>query len=163
MTDAELDCVPDACTRSALRELAIEWQIIDPREGCYIMAREEDSCYDLVLLHRRYEDMKDCPRIEEAIIFPPRETLNGLCSFNRAYRSWIELQMQIDLVHQWELRQILVWCDDTYQTLDLIRDACTDYYYVTVRRMALRKLVEKHGSLYQTLSYHPVRLRDTIF
>jgi hypothetical protein len=22
MTDAELDCVPDACTRSALRELA---------------------------------------------------------------------------------------------------------------------------------------------
>ncbi len=128
-------------------DLAVSLQILDPRETRYVCVREEDWATDLALLRQRYQDLQAAPRLEEAEVLPPRELVNEWLTFNRCYRCYLEGRMELDLVHQWELRQIVVRCDAMYHTLDLIRDAQCEFYYVTVRRSALRHLVDKYRAL----------------
>ena len=51
------DPPPDAAdwpaVQEALQSLAVEWEILDPREVRYVMARVEDWENDLALLRRR--------------------------------------------------------------------------------------------------------------
>ena len=49
------------------------------------------------------------------------------------------------MVHWWELREAIQETDRLYQVWDTIRDARCDYYYVTVRRQALKRLRETLG------------------
>jgi hypothetical protein len=77
--------------------------------------------------------------------FPDRGLINELLSFNRAYRQHLDSRQALDLTCWWELHEALQEADRLYQIWDTVRDARCDYYYVTVRRQALKKLREAVG------------------
>jgi hypothetical protein len=128
-----------------LQSLAVDWQILDPREIRYLLVRPEDITSDLNLLRRRYCDLADAPALEEGLRFPERAVVNELLAFNRAYRQHLDTCLTVELVHWWELHEALQETDRLYQVWDAVRDARCEYYYVTVRRLALKRLREMIG------------------
>ncbi len=132
--------------RGPLQGLAVQWEILDPREVRYILARPEDFVSDLNLLRRRYRDLATAPPVGDCFRFPDRAVVNELLAFNRAYRQHIDVRQPVELLHWWELRVALQETDRLYQVWDTVRDARCDYYYVTVRRQALKRLREMVGA-----------------
>ncbi len=72
--------------RPVLQGVAVQWEILDPREVRYILARPEDFVSDLNLVRRRYQTLADAPALSDCQRFPDRDAVNELLSFNRAYR-----------------------------------------------------------------------------
>jgi hypothetical protein len=131
--------------RLPLRALAVEMEILDPREVRYILARPEDFAADLKLLRRRYHELATAPTVDDSVRFPERTMVNELLAFNRRYRQLIDVRQPLELVHGWELRVALQETDRLYQVWDSVRDARCPYYYVTVRRQALKRLRDLVG------------------
>jgi hypothetical protein len=131
--------------RPTLQSLAVHWEILDPREVRYVLTRPEDFASDLKLLRRRYHDLADAPPLHDCMRFPDRALISDLLSFNRAYRQHLDSKQSVELNYWWELREALQEADRLYQIWDTVRDARCDYYYVTVRRQALKKLKETVG------------------
>jgi hypothetical protein len=120
-------------------------EILDPREVRYILARPEDFVSDLNLLRRRCHELATAPMVDDACRFPDRATVNELLAFNRRYRQLIDVRKPLELVHGRELRVALQETDHLYQVWDKVRDARCPYYYVTVRRQALKRLRDLVG------------------
>ncbi len=131
--------------RSGLIGLALEWEILDPRETRYVLARPEDAASDLQMLRRRHEELCHAPPLADAQRFPDRSTVNELLVFNRAYKSYVEVRQPMELAHGITLRTAQKEVDQLYQVWDTIRDARCEYYYVTVRRQALKRLRDLLG------------------
>ncbi len=131
--------------RPTMQTLAVQWEILDPREVRYILSRSEDFPSDLNLLRRRQRDLADAPTLNDCMRFPDRATANDMLAFNRAYRQHLGVRQPLELVHWWELRIALQETDHLYQIWDLARDARCELYYVSVRRQALKKLREMMG------------------
>lgn len=134
-----------ASTRQSVQTLAIEWEVLDPREVKFVLSRCEDFEGDVKLLHRRWHDLAGAPTLADSMRFPDRAMVNDLLSFNRGYRQLIDQRQTLDPALWWELQEILGEVDRLYQVYDLVRDARCEYYYVTVRRQALKKLREQLG------------------
>ena len=132
--------------RPALQQLAVQWEVLDPREVRYVLARAEDFPADLKMLRNRYQNLADAPPLSEAARFPDRAMVNELLTFNRTYRQYLTVRQPVDLVHGDELRIALNETDHLYQVWDSVRDARCNYYYVTVRRQALKTLREMIGT-----------------
>ncbi|HXG10455.1 MAG TPA: hypothetical protein VNK04_11900 [Gemmataceae bacterium] len=128
-----------------LQAAALKWEILDQREVRYVLTRPEDFASDLKLLRRRYHDLIDAPPLMDCLRFPDRAVVSELLAFNRAYRQHLDTCLTVELVHWWELREALQETDRLYQVWDTVRDARCDYYYVTVRRQALKRLREMLG------------------
>jgi hypothetical protein len=129
----------------ALQSLAVQWEILDPREVRYVLTRPEDFFSDLKLLRRRYHDLVDAPPLVDCHRFPERAVVSDLLTFNRSYRQHLDTCLSVELVRWWELREALQETDRLYHVWDTVRDARCDYYYVTVRRQALKRLRELLG------------------
>jgi hypothetical protein len=134
-----------AVLRPPLQALFVQWEILDQRELRYILARPEDFLSDLNLLRRRFHDLVDAPPLHDCLRFPDRERVNDLLAFNREYRRNLSIRQPVELARWWELREALQETDHLYQVWDTVRDARCDYYYVTVRRHALKKLRQLLG------------------
>ena len=131
--------------RPTLQKVAISWEILDPREVRYVLTRTEDFNADLKLLRRRYRELADAPPLCDCVRFPQRTLINELLSFNRTYRQHLDSRQALDPTGRWDLHESLQEADRLYQIWDTVRDARCDYYYVTVRRQALKKLREAIG------------------
>jgi hypothetical protein len=131
--------------RQPLQEIAIQCEILDSRETRYVLAKPEDFLVDLNLLRRRYHDLSGAPPASDGYRFPDRGTINELLTFNRAYRRQIDNRQPLELVNWWELRLALQETDRLYQIWDTVRDARCECYYITVRRQALKRLLELVG------------------
>ncbi len=142
---AAAPAAPPGSLRTALQQLAVAWEILDPREVRYVLARAEDFPGDLKLLRRRYRNLHGAPALSECQRFPDRSMVNELLTFNRTYRNFLTARQPVDLVHGEELRAALNETDQLYQIWDAVRDARCSYYYVTVRRQALKQLRELIG------------------
>jgi hypothetical protein len=138
-----MDCL--ATARPALRNLCLYWEILDPREVRYVLTRAEDFPCDLKLLRRRFADLSDAPPLYDCMRFPDRNLVNDMLTFNRAYKQHLENRQALELSNAWELHEMLLEVDRLFQVWDLVRDTRCDYYYVTVRRQALKKLKESIG------------------
>ncbi|MFO0808164.1 MAG: hypothetical protein U0746_06040 [Gemmataceae bacterium] len=126
--------------QEALQSLAVEWEILDERERRYVLARVEDYENDLNLLRRRYQELKDAPRLSDCHRFPERGTVNELLAFNRSYRRYLDGRQNVEQDRCFQLRIALRETDFLYQVWDSVRDARCEYYYITVRRQALKRL-----------------------
>ncbi len=131
--------------RFALMGLALDWEILDPRETRYVLAREEDIASDLRMLQRRFQELSDAPCLSDALRLPDRAVVNELLAFNRAYRNYVESRQPMETVLGSQLRAVQREVEYLYQVWDTVRDARCDYYYVTVRRQALKRLRELIG------------------
>jgi len=137
----------EVCARVSptLQSLAIQWEILDPREVRYVLTRPEDFGSDLKLLRRRYQELAVAPPLCDCQRFPDRATISDLLAFNRAYRQHLDSRLSVELVRWWEVREAVQEADRLYQIWDTVRDARCDYYYVTVRRQALKRLRDTIG------------------
>ncbi len=131
--------------RPALHATALRLEILDPREVRYILARSDDFLSDMNLLRRRYEDLIDAPALIDSRRFPDAETVNQLLNFNRSYRQNLCFRQPVELARIGELREAVRETDELYHIWDTVRDTRSDYYYVTVRRQALKKLRDVLG------------------
>jgi hypothetical protein len=122
------------------QKLAIRLEVLDPRETHYILARSEDFETDVKLLRCRFHELADAPRLDEGLRFPDRKMVNDLLTFNRAFRQYVTSRQSVDRVHAEELQIALNEADRLYQIWDAVRDARCNYYYVKVRRQALKRL-----------------------
>jgi hypothetical protein len=130
----------------AFQAVAVEWEILDPRETRYILAQSQDFQADLKLLRGRVRDLVNAPRLEECLRFPERSLVNELMAFNRAYHNDLTARLLLDTVHADELRAALTETDQLYRAWDAVRDARCDYYYIMVRRQALQQLRDMIGA-----------------
>jgi hypothetical protein len=154
------DPPPDAedwpAIQEALQSLSVEWEILDPREVRYVMARSEDWANDIALLRRRYQELKDAPKMCDAQRFPDRNTVNDLLAFNRSYRRHLDSRQALEQDRGHNLRTALKETDYLYQVWDSVRDARCEYYYITVRRQALNRLRQMVGpEAYNTADLPP--------
>jgi hypothetical protein len=122
--------------------LAVEWELLDPRETKYILAEAKDFATDLALIRKRQAELVDAPRLVDAERFPDRAVVNELLAFNRDYRNYLEGRQRLDYLCRGEYRRALIETDLLFTVWDAVRDARCDYYFVPVRRQALKRLRE---------------------
>jgi hypothetical protein len=139
---------PDTFTAlaPALQALALQWEILDPREVPYVLAQPGHWADDLTLLRRRYQDLRGAPPLSDRMRFPEREVVSDMIAFNRAYRQNLDRRLAVETVRAWELEEAARETDYLYRVWDLVRDARCDYYEVTVRRQALQRLRDLVGA-----------------
>ena len=131
--------------RDAVHTLAVKWEILDPREMRYVLTRPDDFSGDLNMLRRRYVELHDAPLVADGKRFPDRAAVNELVRFNRSYLKHLQQRQQLEVDRADALRAVMWETDRLYQVWDAVRDARCEFYYVTVRRHALRKLKELVG------------------
>ncbi len=142
--------------QAAIHEIAVTWELLDPREVRYVMSRPEDFETDLELLRRRHLELHDAPKIADAGRLPDRQTVNELLRFNREYRKHLEARLAWEVDRSHILRQALCETDRGYRIWDAIRDARCEFYYITIRRQALKKLRDLIGNdAYDTCDLPP--------
>jgi hypothetical protein len=81
----------------------------------------------------------------DLIRFPDRAVVNELLSFNRAYRAYVETCQPSNEAQSARLHAAKTEVDHLHQVWSLVHDARSDYYYVALRRQALKKLRELIG------------------
>lgn len=128
--------------QASLTRLAIEWEILDPRETRYILARIEDYPADMETLRRRYQRLKDAPLVADATRFPSTEYCNACLEFNRAYHRYLSSWLDRDDPYQ---KAAIKETEAMYRFWDEVRDVSCEYYYVTKRRQSLKILLELMG------------------
>jgi hypothetical protein len=132
--------------RDAIHKIAIDWEIMDSRESRYLLASRDDFAADLNLLRKRFADLADAPKLAECHRLPDRHTVNELIKFNRAYRKHLEERQVWELDRADLFHNAIQETDRLHRQWDAIRDAQCEFYYVTVRRAALKKLREGIGA-----------------
>jgi hypothetical protein len=110
-----------------------------------VLARVEDFQADLDLLRRRHVELADAPRLADSFRFPDRRLVNELVRFNRAYRKHLETRQVWESDRAEVIRVVVLETDRLYRVWDAVRDARCDFYYVTVRRQALKRLQDLLG------------------
>lgn len=131
--------------RPVLHAFALQCEILDPREVRYVLTRADDFLADLKLLRRRFQELADAPPLLDCERFPDRSMISDLLAFNRAYRQHMDGRLALEPSRWWELHEAVQEADRLYHVWDTLRDARCDYYYVTVRRQALKRLREEIG------------------
>lgn len=131
--------------RDALHKTAIRWELMDPREIRYILSSREDFDADLNLLRKRHVELADAPKLAACRRLPERKMVNDLIKFNREYRTHLEERQMWEADRADVLHAAMQETDRMYRQWDAIRDAQCDFYYVTVRRAALKKLRDAIG------------------
>jgi hypothetical protein len=126
--------------------VAVSWEILDARETEEVLARAEGRADYLKDLRRRRLELADAPPLHDCQRFPDRGLINDLLAFNRSYRKQLCTRQSLEVAYFWELKQVIQETDRLYDLWDMAREARTDYYYVWVRRAALKKLRDTVGA-----------------
>lgn len=138
--DAPVD-VP--CSYAALQTVAECMELFDPRERLYVFRWHFDLVPDVKLVRQRYEWLADAPPACDALRFPERSVIQDCLQANRQQRAaWIDRQ---EWTREDWLQPAIDCCDWCYRVYDYARDARCDFYYVHVRRAALKSLREAIG------------------
>ena len=134
--------------QAALWSLAVESEILDPREERLV--RLEDFHADMTTLRRRHHELKDAPPLCDGRRFPHRAIVGDLLAFNRAYRRQLEARRAVDRDRSGPIHEAIREADHLYRIWDAVREARCEIYYIPVRRLALKNLRELIGeSAYQ--------------
>jgi hypothetical protein len=145
-----------ACLCPMMQHIASGWEILDHREVRYVLTRNEDYKSDMGLLRRRHYDLSDAPPLHDCVRFPPRSAVTPLLAFNRTYRENLEKLKEVERGRLEELESALQEADRLYQIWDDIRDTRCEYYYITVRRQALKRVRDAIGIVaYHNGNYPP--------
>jgi hypothetical protein len=137
--------------QAAIHQVATDWEILDAREMRYVLAKPEDFQEDLDFLRKRRIDLQDAPKVSESDRLPSRQAVNDNIRFNRAYRKNLENRLIWEPDRAGVIGDAITETERLYKMWDAIRDAKCDYHYITVRRVALKKLKEMVGpEMYST-------------
>jgi hypothetical protein len=133
--------------REVLKGLAVQLEILDPRECRYYFIDPDYFGVDLQSLRRRHRELKGAPLLADCNMFPPREVIADLLSLNRSWRQHMSDWADSGTWHAEEIHQAIDVGDEYYRLWDFARDARCDYYYVSVRRKSLLNLRNAIGNI----------------
>jgi hypothetical protein len=131
--------------QASVHQVAIDWEILDGRETRYVLAKREDFQEDLDFLRKRRNDLDDAPKVGESDRLPSRQAVNDNIRFNRAYRKNLETRLLWESDRANVISEAIRETEKLYKMWDAMRDAKCEFHYVTVRRLALKKLKEMVG------------------
>jgi hypothetical protein len=145
-TFQDAKCIPGwhALVSKPLVQLALACEILDQREIRYVLVKPDEFVSDLRMLQRRAHDLQQAPFLNDSVRFPERVIVNELLLMNRAYRQFLENCSPL-YPHSADLRAAREEVELLYQVWDAVRDARCEYYYVHIRRQALKKLQDMLG------------------
>lgn len=141
--------------RGAIHAVARQREIMDEREERYLCAQKEDFVNDIDILRKRNVDLMDAPKLVDLNRFVDRGTANDLLRFNRAFKQEIEKRMVWEADRADIFEQVLKYNEKCYHAWDAFRDARCDFYYVSVRRVALKKFRDAIGETDYNLGKMP--------
>ncbi len=139
------DVMMHAVLAVSVRQLAIGLELFDPRETEYLLHDPQNFNQDLKQLQRRYQELADAPAAAECDRFPDRDAIGELLSLNRTYREEMCRRLEIDPANAAEIEQIIAETDQLYRIWNTAREARCGFYYVNVRRSALKQLRDLIG------------------
>lgn len=128
-----------------IKTIGISWEILDSREALYLLLRQEDFRSDMNLLRERFHELLDAPPLADCIRFPARVHVSELLQFNRGFREHLEKCRVAGTTPDAHYEEMLDEVERLYQIWDAIRDCRCEYYYITVRRQALKKARDMMG------------------
>jgi hypothetical protein len=120
-------------------QLTLNCELLDHREVRYVLVKADEFISDVRMLQRRAHDLQQAPFLSDAVRFPERVFVNELLLQNRAYRQYLDQCLPL-YPHSAELRAAKEEVEQLYVIWDSVRDARCDYYYVHIRRQALKRL-----------------------
>ncbi len=129
-----------------LQAVGLALELLDPREMREIFCEQSHLSDDLKLMRGRRLDLCDAPPMNDCMRFPDRNLINDFQEFNRLYRKQLNHRQALEVSFYAEIKELIAETDRLYQIWDLARDSRTEYYYVWVRRDALKKLRERVGA-----------------
>lgn len=132
--------------KPTLRVTCIDLQIVDPKDV---------TSFDLDDVRNANEKFRSYPLLEEVNRFPSKKQIAELLTLNRHYRGQLVLRLIVDAIHEEDIRAAIIETDQLYTIWDHLRDANCEYYYVSVRRSALRTARELVGDESFYLGYMP--------
>lgn len=128
-----------------LQRCAIALELIDRREHRHILVDSDLFQNDMAMLRRRAMDLRDVPFIIEANRLPPRWLALAYMTWNRDVYKMVELRAVSELHHASHHRQMMLELDKLYAIWDAVADAQSEYFYVHLKRMALRQIIDHAG------------------
>ena len=146
MSDSEKSIQDEADLSPFVQAIALNFEILDPREHQYILLRSSDFQSDVKLLKKRYNELYDAPLVFDSMRFPDRLVIQEMLGFNRVYRHHLSARVHLEPAFGEDLHAFIKETDHLYQVWDYIRDSRCEYYYITVRRHALKKVLESIGT-----------------
>ena len=135
-----------AVVKGSIQQIALEWEILDSRETRYVLVHPEDFQADVDFLRKRRIDLADAPKLADANRLPDRRVMNDYIQFNRAYRKTLETRLVWEADRADRIGEVLRETDRLYKLWDAMREAKSDFHYVTYRRQSLKKLKEGMGA-----------------
>jgi hypothetical protein len=132
--------------RPTLMQLAIDTEILDPREESLLLGMSKDAAGDYQVLRQRYEALLSAPRADEAERFPDRRVVEDFLAFNRAFRKELQAYLDMNPDTSEEVRTAVEELDAMHHLWSAVRDFRCRFYYVTVRRQALAEVRELVGA-----------------
>ena len=129
------------CCRSSLVTLALDAQILDARETL-----AGDAAGELRMLQHRFRELAFAPLVQESLRFPDRKTVLEFLAYNRGYRQELQARLEFDPDHGGNLRIALAEADQLYHIWCIVADTRWGALYVTARRQALQRLLERAGA-----------------
>jgi hypothetical protein len=133
------------CLMRSIRLVAERLEVLDRRERSYFLAHAKDFAADVDLLRKRWRDLASAPPIGDCAHFPGKCVAQELLAFNRAHHQYLRMRRDGEGPRAKHLDEALVEVERLYKLWDLLRDAASDCYYVTVRRQALADLRQALG------------------
>lgn len=135
-----------AAVQAAVHEIAVEWEILDPRETRYVLSKPEDFQTDLDFLRKRRLELADAPKLCDAGRLPARKLMDDYIQFNRAFRKHLDVRLLWEADRADVIGEAVRETDRLYKMWDAMREAKCDFHYVTYRRQALKKLKDGLGA-----------------
>lgn len=128
----------------AMQFTCIACEIMDERERKYMFAKADDFQFDLGTMRKRWRDLYDAPRLHECYLWPERCIVTELLQVNRSQKMHFE---NVRELYPHDLRFVAIIDDlnERYRLWDYARDARCEYYYIHVRREAMKKLLRSVG------------------
>lgn len=127
-------------------------EVMDEREIKYMLVKPVELEADFKTLIARYIEFKDSPRLNMRAVFPDRETASQLIFLNRAYKSYLE-NLRSLYPYDDPISDAIAETEFLYSIWDSVRDINTDYYYLHVRKQAMKKLKESLDKIDSTYFY----------
>lgn len=124
-------------------------EIMDERELKYVFNKPHEFLSDFDMIMRRAKDLENAPHLCDSFILPERVLVNELLMFNRAFKVYLETCKTIYFNppnREWVI-ETMAENEALYQIWDCARDARCQYYYVHIRRQAMKRLVDIMGPL----------------
>lgn len=131
--------------RHSLMAVSIQLELMDPREVSHWWNYRQfnDGCKELQV---RYADLVDCPEVADSLRFPSREFCRNALEFNWNYTQHLENHLEIacDIDKPW-IEEAIKESIQLRRLWSSLEDTQAGYYYVYVKRRALREVRDTVG------------------